>query len=79
MATNPDAATNPDESTCSEQVFAVALMPEPFRVDAKAVDLAAAAARAALRRSTTGFRYARPSHPPVMDPFLAATEPLKQP
>lgn len=58
----------------------VALLPEPFVVDAHAVDLAAAAARAALRRTSAAIgRYSRPAHPPLLDPFLAAAEPLKSP
>lgn len=58
----------------------VALLPEPFTVNAEAVGLAAAAARAVLRR-TTGApgRFARASHPPVPDPVRAAAEPLKAP
>jgi hypothetical protein len=56
----------------------VALLPEPFEVNAAAVDLAAAAARAALRRTSAALgRYSRPAHPPLLDPFLAAAEPLK--
>jgi hypothetical protein len=58
----------------------VALLPEPFQVNAQAVDLAAAAARAALRRTSGALgRYSRPAHPPLLDPFLAAAEPLKTP
>ncbi len=59
---------------------AVALLPEPFKVNAEAVDLAAAAARAALRRTTGVFaRFPRPAPTPAPDPFLSAVEPLKLP
>ncbi len=62
---------------------AVALLPEPFQVNAQAVDLAAAAARAALRRTGAYGRAARLTHPthPVVaqDPFISAALPLKLP
>jgi len=62
----------------------VALLPEPFKVNAEAVDLAAAAARAALRRTSaaiTRFHRSVPAAPtvPQFDPFLAAVEPAKLP
>ena len=62
----------------------VALLPEPFKVNAEAVDLAAAAARAALRRTSAAIsRFHRPVAPahtsPQLDPFLAAVEPAKLP
>lgn len=58
----------------------VALLPEPFEVDVAAVNLAAAAARAALRRTSGALgRYTAPAHPPLLDPFLSAAEPLKIP
>ena len=58
----------------------VALLPEPFTVNAEAVGLAAAAARAVLRQTTrTIGRFARASHPPLQDPFRAAVEPLEAP
>jgi hypothetical protein len=58
----------------------VALLPEPFMVNAQAVELAAAAARAALRRTSAALRgAARPVPPPPLgpqqDPFLAAAQP----
>ncbi len=75
------AHARPDETTSSGEV---ALLPEPFKVNAEAVDLAAAAARAALRRTSAAIsRLARPvlpGHPnPQLDPFLAAVEPSKLP
>jgi hypothetical protein len=66
----------------------VALLPEPFVVNAQAVELAAAAARAALRRTSAALsRAARPPAPPQLgqlfdpplDPFLAAALPIKPP
>ena len=62
----------------------VALLPEPFQVNAQAVDLAAAAARAALRRTgayaRAAARLTHPVHPAVaQDPFLSAALPLKLP
>ncbi|MBA3548415.1 MAG: hypothetical protein H0T76_18185 [Nannocystis sp.] len=72
--------SEPAPATSSSASSDVALLPEPFKVNAEAVDLAAAAARAALRRTTGAFgRFSRPSHPPLLDPFRAATEPLKVP
>ena len=77
------ASTLPSSET-SKPAGSVALLPEPFKVDAEAVDLAAAAARAALRRTTGAFgRFARPvhpqQHPSHVDPFRSAVEPLKAP
>ena len=67
-------------TSASSDHAGVALLPEPFTVNAEAVDLAAAAARAALRRTTGAFgRFSRPTHPPLLDPFRAAAEPLKVP
>lgn len=58
----------------------VALLPEPFTVNAEAVGLAAAAARAALRR-TNGLlgRFSRLPQPPLQDPSRAVAEPLELP
>jgi len=73
------------DTTSEASAGAVALLPEPFKVNAEAVDLAAAAARAALRRTSAAIhRFARPvptghSTPPPPDPFLAALEPTKLP
>jgi|JI6StandDraft_1071083.scaffolds.fasta_scaffold00059_7 hypothetical protein len=74
----PPAQSTPQSA--DDSAGSVALLPEPFKVNAEAVDLAAAAARAALRRTTGAFgRFSRPTHPPLLDPFRAATEPLKVP
>lgn len=67
-----------------EVAGSVALLPEPFVVNAQAVELAAAAARAALRRTSAALsRAARPVAPPQLgpqqDPFLAAVVPIKAP
>ncbi len=71
---------SPPPASSSDNAGSVALLPEPFKVNAEAVDLAAAAARAALRRTTGAFgRFSRPTHPPLLDPFRAAAEPLKVP
>lgn len=73
-------ANEAKQADTEDAAGAVALLPEPFVVDARAVDLAAAAARAALRRTSAALgRYSRPAHPPLLDPFLAAAEPLKSP
>lgn len=80
-----DAAARQDDShQSSADEGSVALLPEPFQVNAEAVGLAAAAARAALRRTSAAIsRHARPvlpGHPnPQLDPFLAAVEPVKLP
>jgi len=80
-----DAAHARHTDTTSEaSEGSVALLPEPFKVNAEAVDLAAAAARAALRRTSAAVhRFARPvptAHAtPPQDPFLAALEPAKLP
>jgi hypothetical protein len=78
-----DPSTSSSSSSTPEanhSAGSVALLPEPFMVNAEAVDLAAAAARAALRRTTGAFgRFSRPTHPPLLDPFRAAAEPLKVP
>ena len=70
------------ETTARSDEGSVALLPEPFMVNAEAVELAATAARAALRRTSAAIsRFARtplPGHPnPQLDPFLAAVEPAK--
>jgi len=73
-------STSSESSETNKSAGSVALLPEPFKVNAEAVDLAAAAARAALRRTTGAFgRFSRPTHPPLLDPFRAAAEPLKVP
>ena len=81
MAIIEAQAQQDDTATASEG--SVALLPEPFQVNAHAVDLAAAAARAALRRTGALGRFARPVHPshPIVaqDPFLTAVEPHKLP
>lgn len=76
------ARQDDSDSTTSSDQGSVALLPEPFKVNAEAVELAAAAARAALRRTSAAIsRFARPvlpGHPnPQLDPFLAAVEPVK--
>lgn len=72
----------------TQNAGSVALLPEPFVVNAEAVELAAAAARAALRRTSAALsRAAKPPAPPQLgallgppqDPFLAATVPIKPP
>jgi len=75
------ANSQTSDSETDPVAASVALLPEPFTVNAEAVGLAAAAARAALRRTTGVFgRFARPAHaPPPLDAFRAATEPLKVP
>ena len=79
-----DAAHARQTNTTDASEGSVALLPEPFKVNAEAVDLAAAAARAALRRTSAAIhRFARPvptghSTPP-QDPFHAALEPAKLP
>ncbi len=74
--------------TTPHDAGSVALLPEPFVVNAEAVELAAAAARAALRRTSAAIsRAARPPAPPQLghhfdtppDPFLAAALPIKSP
>lgn len=78
--TAADLASESEAPSASSASSDVALLPEPFKVNAEAVDLAAAAARAALRRTTGAFgRFSRPTHPPLLDPFRAAAEPLKVP
>jgi hypothetical protein len=74
-------SSQPADRQTDPVAASVALLPEPFTVNAEAVGLAAAAARAALRRTTGAFgRFPRPSHPPPpLDAFRAATEPLKVP
>lgn len=79
----PELATQSSKAADSKAppvAASVALLPEPFTVNAEAVGLAAAAARAVLRR-TTGApgRFSRPANPPVVDAFRAAVEPLKAP
>ena len=80
-----DAAHARQTNTTDASEGSVALLPEPFKVNAEAVDLAAAAARAALRRTSAaiGRHHARPVLPtqpsPQQDPFLAAVEPAKLP
>ena len=81
MANEAAHARHTDTQT---HLGSVALLPEPFKVNAEAVDLAAAAARAALRRTSAAIsRHARPvltPHPaPQLDPFLSAVEPAKLP
>lgn len=67
-------------SAAADGKASVALLPEPFTVDAEAVGLAAAAARAVLRRTTGALgRFPRASQPPVLDPLRPAAEPLKAP
>ena len=76
----------PDDSN-SNDAGSVALLPEPFVVNAEAVELAAAAARAARRRTSAALGRARPPAPPQLghlfepplDPFLAAALPIKLP
>ncbi len=84
MANEAAHARQTDTQTRTD-LGSVALLPEPFKVNAEAVDLAAAAARAALRRTSAaiGRHHARPVLPtqpsPQQDPFLAAVEPAKLP
>ncbi|HEY0135580.1 MAG TPA: hypothetical protein VGB85_15960 [Nannocystis sp.] len=83
MADEAAHARQTDISTQND-LGAVALLPEPFKVNAEAVDLAAAAARAALRRTSAAIgRHARSTLPsqasPHVDPFLSAVEPAKLP
>lgn len=79
-----EAHTDPQ----SKDAGSVALLPEPFVVNAEAVELAAAAARAALRRTSAALSRAarppalpQPGHlfEPPQDPFLAAALPIKAP
>lgn len=85
MAINAAQAIHHDSDVAApSDAGYLALMPEPFEVNAEAVNLAAAAARAALRRTSAAiFRFARPplpGHPnPQLDPFLAAVQPTKLP
>ena len=83
MANEAAHARQTDTQTHTDR-GSVALLPEPFKVNAEAVDLAAAAARAALRRTSAAIRshHARPilpAQPLQLDPFLAAVEPAKLP
>mgnify|MGYP003591819708 CR=1 FL=1 len=78
MASDEGQGTHTANSSDSSK-GAVALLPEPFKVNAEAVDRAAAAARAALRRTFSApVRFPRPLPPPPIheDPFLSAVEPL---
>ncbi len=77
------AIDHAQSASTQEVAGSVALLPEPFVVNAQAVELAAAA-RAALRRTSAALsRAARPVAPPQLgpqqDPFLAAVVPIKAP
>jgi len=64
----------------SDSADSVALLPEPFAVNAEAVGLAAAAARAALRRTSSVVgRFIRAPRPSPQDPSHAVVEPAKVP
>lgn len=80
MAETPSSRPTTPEPGNQTTVGSTALLPEPFEVDVAAVNLAAAAARAALRRTSGAIgRHSQPVHPPLLDPFLSASEPLKTP
>ena len=62
MAIDAAHARQTDRQTDNEaSEGAVAPLPEPFKVNAEAVDLAAAAARAALRRTSAAISRFRAS------------------